>query len=129
MINKVTLIGNIGNDPESKTFDNGTKAVSFSVATTERWKSKDGQKQERTEWHRIVAFGKLAEIIEQYAKKGQRVYIDGKIAYKSYEKDGQKKFITNIQANEFKILDKLENSGQSSEPQLNPQNDQDDLPF
>ena len=91
-INKVIIIGNVGNDPEVKRIDNGNAVANFSIATSETWKDKDsGQKQEKTEWHRIVVWGRLAEIIEQYVKKGSKLYLEGKLQTRSYEQDGAKK--------------------------------------
>ena len=96
-INKVIIVGRLGKEPELK--DVGQSQVcKFSVATSEKWTDKNGQKQERTEWHNIVVWGKLADICGTYLKKGSEVYIEGKLQTESYEKDGQKKYITNIVA-------------------------------
>jgi len=138
-LNKVTLIGNVGQDPEVRFTPNGDQVANFSIATTESW-TKDGQKQEKTEWHRLVAFRKLAEIIGTYVKKGSKLYIEGKLQTRSWEdKDGQKKYTTEIVANEMLMLDsKGENQGQQqSQPaQQEQQSDQGypesgdtDLPF
>ena len=97
MLNKVTLIGNIGADPEFRTFDNGDRVANLSLATSERWKDKNsGEKKEKTEWHRVVVFGKLVEIIESYVKKGSKLYLEGQIETRSWEQDGQKKYSTEI---------------------------------
>jgi single-strand DNA-binding protein len=100
-VNKATILGNVGNDPEIKTFDNGNKVANFSIATTENWKNKDGEKQSATEWHRISVFGKLADIVEQYVKKGQQLYIEGKIKTRSWGDDNDKKYVTEIVLNGF----------------------------
>ena len=104
MLNKVQIIGNLGNDPEVKYTQSGQQVVSFSVATTEKWKGKDGQMQEQTEWHRITAWGRLAEICGQYLQKGSKVYLEGKLQTRSYEKDGDKRYTTEIVAREIKML-------------------------
>ena len=104
MINKAILIGNVGKDPEVKRFENNAK-VSFSLATSETYTPKGGEKVTQTEWHNIVAWGKLAEIIEKYVKKGQSLYVEGKINYRSYDdRDGNKKYITEINASSIQML-------------------------
>lgn len=105
MVNKVILLGNLGKDPEAKVLESGQMVVNFPVATTEKWKDKDGQIQEATEWHNCAAWGKQAEVIEKYLKKGAKVFIEGKIKTESYEKDGEKKFLTKIQVREINFLD------------------------
>lgn len=96
-VNKCILIGNLGQDPELKYTADGRPVANISVATSESWKDKHtGEKKEKTEWHRVVAWGKLAEIIGEYAKKGRQVYVEGKLQTRSYEHDGVKKFSTEI---------------------------------
>jgi single-strand DNA-binding protein len=96
-LNKIMLIGNLGQDPEIRTTSNGSRVANFSLATSRRWTGQDGQQQEKTEWHRIVAWTALADIAEQYLKKGDRVYVEGEIQYRSYEdKDGNTRYITEI---------------------------------
>lgn len=95
MINKATLIGRVGGDPEQHQLTTGI-VVNFSLATTEKWKNKDGEQQEETQWHSIKAFGSLADIINTYVKKGDLLYVDGKIKYRSWEKDGVKHYATDI---------------------------------
>ena len=115
MINKAMLIGNLGKDPETRYTQNGAAVTNFSIATTERWKDKDGQQQEQTEWHRIVTFGRLAEICSEYLNKGSKVYIEGRLQTRSWEQDGVKKYSTEIVAREMKMLgDKVQSSGQDS---------------
>jgi len=113
MLNKVMIIGNLGADPEQRQAQSGSSVTSFTVATSERWKGKDGQQQEQTEWHRVVTFGRLAEICGQYLFKGSKVYIEGRLQTKQWEdKDGNKRYTTEIVAREMKMLDsKREDSG------------------
>ena len=104
-VNKVILVGNLGNDPETRSMPNGSAVTNISIATTESWKDKNsGQQQERTEWHRIVFFNRLAEIAGQYLKKGSSVYIEGALRTNQWEKDGQKHYTTEIIANEMQML-------------------------
>lgn len=106
MLNQVQLIGRIGRDPETKQLDGGGCVSSFSLATNERWKDKTtGEKREKTEWHRIVTFGKLAEIVEYFATKGTLVYVSGKLVTRKYQaKDDIEKQVTEIHADNFKLL-------------------------
>jgi single-strand DNA-binding protein len=103
-VNKVILVGNLGNDPEVKYTQGGMAICSLSVATTSVRKDKDGNQQEKTEWHRVKLFGKLGEIAGEYLKKGRQVYIEGRIEYGSYEKDGVKHYTTDIVADEMQML-------------------------
>lgn len=107
MINKVILIGNVGNDPEVKPVGE-TRVANFSIACSERWTDKDGVKQEKTEWIRIQAWRKLAEIVEKYVHKGQQVYVEGKIRTRSYDKDGVTTYTTEVVIDTLKILGKKE---------------------
>ena len=105
-VNKVTIIGNVGSDPEMKYTASGTAVANFSVATNESWTGKDGQKQERTEWHRIVAWARLAEICGQYLSKGKPVYIEGSLQTRKWEdKDGNTRYTTEINARDIQFLD------------------------
>jgi single-strand DNA-binding protein len=104
MINKAMLIGNLGANPEVRYTQTGTAVTSFNLATTETW-VKDGKKEEKTEWHRIVAFGRLGEICGEYLSKGSKVYIEGKIQTRQWDdKDGNKRYTTEIVAREMKML-------------------------
>jgi len=104
-VNKVILIGNLGKDPELRYTPGGQATASFSLATTERWNDKNGQRQERTEWHNIVSWGKLAELVNQYLKKGRSAYVEGRINYRSWDdRDGNKKYRTEIVANQIQFL-------------------------
>lgn len=103
-INKVILIGRLGADPEVKTVTGGNNVARLSVATSENWTDREGQKQERTEWHRIVVWGKLAEICGKYLAKGRQVYVEGRLQTRSWEDNGQKKYSTEIVANTVQFL-------------------------
>lgn len=112
MANKVILIGNVGKNPDCRKFDSGTEMAAFSLATTERWTA-NGEKKEETSWHNVVFWGKLAVLCKQYVFKGSKVYIEGKIKYESYEKDGVKKYITKIIGEKIEFLSKRDESQQS----------------
>jgi len=104
-LNKAMLIGNVGQDPEIRTIPSGARVAQFSVATSRRWNDKNGQQQEKTEWHRIVAWDRLVEVIERYVKKGDRIYVEGEIEYRQYQdKDGVTKYATEIRAREVVLL-------------------------
>ncbi|MEE9910653.1 MAG: single-stranded DNA-binding protein [Deltaproteobacteria bacterium] len=106
MVNKAILIGRLGKDPEVRYTPDGTMVTNFNLATDEQWKDKNGEKVQKTEWHRIVTFGKLAEICGNYLVKGKLVFIEGRIQTRSWEdKDGVKRFTTEIIANDMKMLD------------------------
>lgn len=135
-INKVILVGRVGRDPEVGYLSNGNALAKLSLATSEAWKDKQsGEKKEATEWHRVVAFGKLAEIIGQYVKKGGMVYVEGKLQTRQYEKDGQKHYSTEIVASELQMLDSrggeagpVHGGGQAPQPSQ-PAPFDDDVPF
>ena len=96
-VNKVILVGNLGDDPEARSLNNGGEVVNLRVATSEQWKDKDGQRQERTEWHNIVVWGKQAETCGQYLAKGRQVFIEGSIRTRQYDdKEGNKRYITEV---------------------------------
>lgn len=103
-VNKVILVGNIGNDPETKYTQGGLAITSISLATTSVRKDRDGETQEKTEWHRVKFFGKLAEIAGEYLRKGGQVYVEGRLSYGSFEKDGVKHYTTDIVADEMQML-------------------------
>jgi len=136
MINKVILVGYVGKDAEIRYTPSGSSVANFSVATTEKW-SKNGEKTEKTEWHKIVAFGKLAEICGEYLTKGKLIYIEGKLQTRNWEdKDGIKRYSTEIVANVMKMLGgkTSSNSGtgagsSSSSRNTYPEPDLDDVPF
>lgn len=106
-VNKVILIGRLGKDPEVKQLNSGP-TCSFSMATSEKWTDKDGNKQEKTEWTNIVAYGRLAEISAKFLSKGDMAYIEGKLSTRSYEKDGSTKYVTEVIANSVQFLEKKE---------------------
>ncbi|MEI8005406.1 MAG: single-stranded DNA-binding protein [Bacteroidota bacterium] len=137
-INKVILVGNLGRDPEVTRFDNGVKKASFSLATTEQYKGKDGEKASHTEWHNIVLWRGLAEVAENYLKKGNTVYVEGRIRKREYEdKDGVKKFIYEIMGDVLQMLGggggrREEGAPPASvdkEESFSPPTPEDDLPF
>ena len=105
--NKVQLIGNLGNDPEVIILENGNKLAKFSMATNESYKNAKGERVTETQWHNVVAWGKTAEIVESYLTKGKEVAVEGKLTSRSYEtKEGEKRYITEIQCKELLMLDK-----------------------
>lgn len=103
-VNKVILIGNLGRDPEVRYMPNGEAVTNFSIATTENWKDKSGQKQEKTEWHNIVMYRKLAEIAGEYLEKGTPIYIEGKLQTRKWEKDGVTRYSTEVIADKMQML-------------------------
>lgn len=123
-VNKVLLIGHLGQDPETRYTQDGAAITNISVATSESW-TKDGQKQERTEWHKIIFFRKLAEIAGEYLKKGSKVYIEGKLQTRQWERDGQKHYTTEIVAREMQMLDSR--PSQSGHPNADGDSPPDDF--
>ncbi len=103
-VNKVILVGNLGRDPEVRYMPNGEAVANFSIATTENWKDKSGVKQEKTEWHNIVMYRKLAEIAGEYLKKGRPVYVEGRLQTRKWEKDGVTRYSTEIIADSMQML-------------------------
>ena len=123
-VNKVILIGRLGQNPEFKYSGAGLAICNISIATSEAWKDKSGAKQEKTCWHRIVTFGKFAEIANENLSKGSQIYLEGKLETRSYEKDGAKRFITEVKADVIKFLD-LKKGANSS----NAKSDEDENSF
>jgi single-strand DNA-binding protein len=122
-VNKVILIGNIGQDPEIRYTQNGSAVANFRVATNKVWK-KEGRKVEETEWHRIVAFGKLAEIVQEYMVKGNKVYVEGELRTRKWEdKDNVVRYTTEVHAVEIKKLNPKDSDAPSAT------NTEDDIPF
>lgn len=117
MINKVTLIGNLGSDPELKYMPSGSAVANVSIATSETWKDKEtGEKKERTEWHRLVFFSRLAEIVGEYCRKGSTIYVEGKLQTRKWQdKDGNDRYTTEIVAKEMKMLGSGSGSGSTRE--------------
>jgi len=141
VINKAVLVGRLGRDPELRYTQGGSPVASFTMATTERW-TKDGERQERTTWHRIVAWGKLAEIVEKYATKGRLVYVEGRIQTREWEdKEGEKRRTTEIVAQTVQLLggkgDGSRSRQDDADPGYDPDQDRtggvggagDDIPF
>ena len=138
-VNKIILIGNLGQDPELRYTSSGVAVASFSMATIESWKDQDGNVQEKTQWHKLVAWRKLAEIVGEYLKKGSKVYIEGRIQYRSYDdKNGVKRDVTEIVVDQMLMLDSKGSShanGTSASAPSQPQTEDvgpdkaDDLPF
>jgi single-strand DNA-binding protein len=131
-VNKVILLGNLGRDPELRYTPNGTPVANFTLATNEVWKDKEGQKQEHTEWHRVVVWGKLAEVAGEYLKKGRQVYIEGGIRSRTYkDKDGNDRTVTEVRADSLVMVGRPEGgSGEGGRTaETSPEFSDDDIPF
>ena len=136
-VNKAIVVGNLGQDPETRYMPSGTAVTNLSVATNESWKDKQtGEKKERTEWHRVSAFGRLAEIMAEYLRKGSQVYIEGKLRTNKYDKDGQTHYSTEIIADQMQMLGSRQGQSESvpssrpaAPPQSNTEDFDDDIPF
>lgn len=133
-VNKVILVGNVGKDPETKFMSNGDAVTNLTIATSESWKDKSGDKQEKTEWHRVTFYRKLAEIAGKYLAKGSQVYIEGKLETRKWtDKEGIEKYSTEIIADEMKMLGSK--TKEDSKPAAKPKvyvagfNEDDDIPF
>ena len=121
-LNKVQLIGNLGRDPETRSFPSGDQVTNFSVATTEKWKDKaTGEMKEATEWTRVNCFGRLAEIAGQYLKKGSQVYIEGSLRTRKWtDKDGSEKYSTEVKADQMKMLGSRDGEQRQAAPRRTP---------
>ncbi len=130
-VNKVILVGNLGKDPELRYTASGTAVAKFSIATSETFTDRQGAKQERTEWHRITAWGKLAEICGQYLSKGKMVYIEGKIRSDTWEQDGVKRYSYEIVADTMRMLGGGRGEWEAEAPFAPPEGGvpEDDIPF
>jgi len=141
-VNKVILVGHLGVDPEVRFTPSGQAVANFRIATSESWKDKDGQKQERTEWHRIVVWGKLGELCGEYLKKGRQVYLEGRLQTREWsDKEGKKNYTTEVVVSNVCFLSagpdgrKMESSGRRDEggmggyPDSGPEPMEDDIPF
>lgn len=137
-VNKVILIGNVGKDPEVRAMDNGRKVANFSLATTETYKDRNGERVDKTEWHNIHFWGPVADVIERYVSKGSKLFIEGKLRTRSYEQDGVKKYVTEIEGQNLTMLDSAQRSNDSynQERVASPaassvtiEEDDNDLPF
>ena len=143
-VNKVILLGNLGKDPETRYTQGGDAVTNFSIATTERWKNKDGEQQEKTEWHKIVTFGRQAEIAGEYLKKGSQVFIEGRLQTRKWEdKEGVDRYVTEIIGDRFQMIGKRSDAddapaskpSEKPAPKRNPKTGgpagdlDDDIPF
>ena len=140
MVNKVILVGNLGRDPEVRTTPSGQNVASFTLATSPQWKDKDGSRQEQTEWHNVVVWGRLAEVAGQYLTKGKQVFMEGSIQTRSWEDktSGEKKYRTEVVADNFQMLGSRGDSGMGGRAPRGagggngghaPAPDDDDIPF
>ena len=129
-VNKVILVGNLGKDPEVKYLDNGVAVANFSLATTESYKNKEGERVSQTEWHNVVLWRGLAEVAEKYLKKGSSVYIEGKIKTRKWEdKEGITRYSTEILGDNMTMLGKKPSSEETTEHASQLDDPKDDLPF
>ena len=136
-VNKVILVGNLGKDPELRYTPSGQAVATFSLATNRKWKDKDGQAQDQTEWHNIVTWGRQAEVSKEYLKKGSPVYIEGRIQYRTYnDRDGNKRYITEIVAQSLQMLGRKVSEGGAEAPEAPeamdagvPPAGEEDIPF
>ena len=116
-VNKAILIGNLGRDPDVRYTQDGRAVTNFSIATSEQWRDRTtNEQQERTEWHRVVCFGRLAEITGEYLRRGSKVYIEGRLQTRSWERDGQTHYTTEVVANEMQMLDSRGGGGGIGRP-------------
>ena len=135
-VNKVILVGNLGRDPELRYTTNGTPVANFTMATTDRWSDPSGEKKERTEWHRIVVWGKQAEIVGEYLRKGRQVYIEGSLQTREWtDREGGKRYTTEVRAQRVQMLGRRDDrdavSASGGEQVAEPESsfDEDDIPF
>jgi single-strand DNA-binding protein len=122
MVNKVILVGNLGRDPEVRSLPSGQPVANFSVATSRRWKDRDGNKQEATEWHNVVCYGRQAEVAGQYLTKGKQIYVEGRIQTRSWDdkSTGEKKYRTEIICDNFQMLGSAPGGGRGGSAQAAP---------
>ncbi len=137
-VNKVILVGNLGRDPEVRYTSNGTPVANFTMATTDQWRDQSGERQERTEWHRIVVWGKQAEIAGEYLRKGRQVYVEGQLQTREWtDRDGNKRYTTEVRARMFQMLGSPRDARPDSEGEpahavadsQGPGYEDDDIPF
>lgn len=133
-VNKATLIGNLGKDVELRYTSSGAAVATFSLATSESWKDSDGNQKEQTQWHQVVAWKKLAEICSEYLKKGSKIYMEGRIQYRTYDdKNGVKRYVTEIVMDQLVMLDSRQEAAQATQEPDAPSpasgGKTDDLPF
>ena len=125
-LNKFMLIGNVGSDPDVRATSSGGQVAKVSLATNRQWKDGSGQQKEKTEWHRLTFFGRLVDLVDQWVKKGDRLYVEGRVEYSETEKDGQKRYWTDIVVNEMVMLGSTPDGGGSGSSRGRGGNDQDD---
>jgi single-strand DNA-binding protein len=136
-VNKVILLGNLGQEPDVRATTQGRVIANLSLATAEIWKDQQGQRQEKTEWHRVVMFGRTAEIARDYLRKGSRIYLEGRLVTRKWkDRDGQDRYTTEIVCDEFQMLDRADNAQQGATqkqqdpgPQSQDPDFDDDIPF
>lgn len=128
-LNKVILLGNLGKDPEVKYTTSGKAVAKLALATNEKRKNKDGEYEEHTEWHNVIFWEKLAEIVEKYLKKGSKIFVEGRIQTRSWEKDGEKKYMTEIVGSDLVMLDSAPEKQASTAVTANKPITDDDIPF
>jgi single-strand DNA-binding protein len=128
-VNRVTLLGNVGKNPEVRAAPSGSIIANFSIATTDRYKDKAGEWKESTDWHNIASFGKLAEIVRDYVHKGSPVYVEGKLRTRSWEKDGQKQYRTEVIADNIVLLGSGKPSERTAEAAVEQEIEDSDIPF
>lgn len=131
-VNKVILVGNVGKDPEVKYLEGGVAVAKFPLATSETYKNREGQKVEQTEWHNVVLWRGLAEVAEKYVRKGNKLYIEGKIRTRSYEENNVKKYFTEIVADNMTMLGggpRVDGNGNEATAEMSAVSTGDDLPF
>lgn len=130
-VNKVILVGNVGREVELRHTPSGVAVARFSVATNERWRDKEGQKQEHTEWHTVVAWGKLAEFCQQYVTKGRQVYVEGSLRTRTYDDEkGNRRYFTEIRALTIQLLGRREETTEAAAPEApEAPAEEDDIPF
>ena len=138
MVNKVILVGNLGRDPEVRSTPSGQSVAEFSLATSRKWKDRDGNRQEQTEWHRVVCWGRQAEVAGQYLTKGKQIYVEGRIQTSSWDdkQSGEKRYKTEIICDNFQMLGRKDEGGgggggydRQGPPPAGPTGGDDDIPF
>ena len=131
MVNKVILLGNVGADPEVRALESGAKVARLRLATSEKYTDKDGKKVEQTEWHTIQLWRGLADVVDKYVHKGSQVYIEGKIRTREYDHNGEKRYATEIMANDMKLLGRPKDANEAPSPAPAPTTPpySDNLPF
>ena len=129
-VNKVILLGNLGQDPEMKYTPDGTPVANVSIATSDKWKDKNtGEKREKTEWHRLVFWRGLADVVGRFLRKGSKIYVEGKMKTRSWEKDGITRYITEVHCDEMTMLDPPTEGSRQDRNQNPPTPPDDDIPF